>query len=237
VTIQPGNAFLSSSSAADKARLASHLKLVALDLAAILQDQNERASYVYFPIRGLILLLAMMKDGRAIGSAMVGPSGGVGLASGFGVHWSTSRAVVQAPGFALRISAAQFLKITRTSPTLAEHIFEHQERLLGQMQQTAACNCLHSAGKRLASWLLQAQDHCGGADAIPFTQEFLSNMLGVRRTTVTEVAANLQGLGFIRYSRGKITVVSRARLQAASCECYGVISGLSRSMPNSSSKT
>jgi CRP-like cAMP-binding protein len=159
---------------------------------------------------------------------MVGPTGAVGLAAGMGMPRSTSRALVQAPGTALRIAAAQFLKVARDSATLAAQIATHQENLLGQIQQTAACNTLHTAEQRLASWLLQAQDHTPETAVIPFTQEFLSSMLGVRRTTVTGVARALQASGFIRYRRGRIEITSRRSLESATCECYAVIRRLGR---------
>jgi CRP-like cAMP-binding protein len=182
--------------------------------------------HVYFPESGLVSLLATMKDGRSVESAMVGPMGGVGLAAGFGILHTTSRAVVQAPGSAFSIPAKQFLKIARESATLPAEIAAHQEILLGQVQQTAACNALHTAEQRLASWLLQAQDHSAGAAILPFTQEFLANMLGVRRTTVTETAKISQAKGMIEYARGRITIVSRSLLEKYACECYGVIRSL-----------
>jgi CRP-like cAMP-binding protein len=164
-----------------------------------------------------------MKDGRAVESAMVGSTGAVGLAAGFGLARASSRALVQAPGTALRISARHFFNIACESSTLLSQIAAHQEKLLGQVQQMVACNALHTAVQRLASWLLQAQDHGQGAEMIPFTQEFLAHMLGVRRTTVTETAKIFRDRGMIRYSRGHITITNRRLLERTTCECYGVI--------------
>jgi CRP-like cAMP-binding protein len=220
---QSQNGFLADMRASDRARLEPYLKTTELVLGTHLQEQGERIAHVYFPDSGMISLLATMKDGRAVESAMVGMTGAVGLAAGMGWALATSRALVQAPGTALRINVPQFLKTVRDSPTLGAQICLHQEMLLGQMQQTAACNVLHTAEQRLASWLLQAQDHAPDAEIIPFTQEFLSNMLGVRRTTVTTVATTLQDAGLIRYRRGRITITSRRALEAATCECYAVI--------------
>jgi CRP-like cAMP-binding protein len=216
---QSQNTFLAALSASDKSRIQPHLKPLQLILGDHLQEQGALLAHVYFPETGLISLLATMKDGRAVESAMVGRTGGVGLAAGSGSLRHTSLAIVQAPGSAFRIAAKQFLKIARESATL-------QEMLLGQVQQIAACNALHSAEQRLASWLLQAQDHAAGAATLPFTQEFLAHMLGVRRTTVTEIAMILQKRGTIEYARGRITIASRRLLEKAACECYGVICGL-----------
>lgn len=223
---QSQNTFLAALSASDKSRIQPHLKPFQLVLGDHLQEQGALLAHVYFPETGLISLLATMKDGRAVESAMVGRTGGVGLAAGAGSLRHASRAVVQAPGSAFRIAAKQFLKIARESATLPEEIAAHQEMLLGQIQQIAACNALHTAEQRLASWLLQAQDHAAGAATLPFTQEFLANMLGVRRTTVTEIAMILQKRATIKYARGRITIASRRLLEKSACECYGVICGL-----------
>lgn len=223
---QSQNAFLTALSASDKSRIATHLRSLELTHGARLLEQDERIAQVIFPESGLVSLLATMKDGCAVEATMVGRTGGVGLVSGFGTFRSASRAIVQAPGSAKCLSATQFLKIASESATLPIQIVAHQEMLFGQVQQTAACNALHTAVQRLASWLLQAQDHAAGDDTIPFTQEFIANMLGVRRTTVTETAKVFQDEAIIRYSRGRITILSRRLLEKSTCECYGVISRL-----------
>ncbi len=223
MTASPANRFISALTASDRKQLLSQVTPFALVHTRVLQEQGERIEYVYFPLNGIISLLAIMADGQAVESAMVGRGGGVGLAAGLGETRATSRTVVQASGSALRISAAQFHKLARQNPSLTARIGAHQQMLLGQVQQTAACNSLHDAEQRLARWLLQAHDLIGEDSTIPFTQEFLSNILGVRRTTVTLVAGTLQSAGLIRYRRGLIQVLDRGGLEDAACECYGVV--------------
>ncbi len=218
-----GNRFLASLSAPDRGKLLSLSKPTTLVHARQLQEQGERIAYVYFPLSGIISLLASTKDGRAVEVAMVGPNGGVDFAAGFGQLRATSRALVQAPGDALRISAKLFHEITRQSPSLSARVALHQEMLLAQVQQAAACNSLHDAEKRLARWLLQANDILGKEQSIPFTHEFLSNILGLTRTTVTHVAGVLQRARLIRYSRGRIDILDRRALEDTACECYRTI--------------
>ena len=181
---------------------------------------------MHFPLAGIVSLLTVMKNGNAIETAMIGASGASGLAIGLGRPLATSRVIVQAPGAALRISAAQLLKATRQSATLVARIGLHQETVLAQVQQTAACNGIHTAEQRLSRWLVQAQDYIAEGEIIPFTHEFLSSILGVRRSTVTLIAASLQRAGLIRYTRGRIQVLDRAALRKAACECYDAVHAL-----------
>lgn len=222
----PVNRFIAALAAPDRALLAPQLKSFALVHGRQLQEQGERIEYVYFPLGGIVSLLTIMADGRAVEAAMTGSSGGVDLAAGLGQMRATSRSLVQASGPALRMVAGSFHRLTRQSSGLTARIVAQQESLLGQVQQTAACNGLHDAGRRLARWLLQAHDLVGDGETIPFTQEFLSSMLGVRRTTVTAVAGALQTAGLITYRRGRIQVLDRAALEDAACECYGVVRAL-----------
>ena len=223
---KPGNRFIASLSAPDRAKLLSLSKPTTLVHAHQLQEQGERIEHVYFPLSGIISLLAITGDGRAVEIAMVGQNGGVDLAAGFGQMRATSRALVQAAGTALRIAAGSFHKLSRQSPSLSARISFHQEMLLAQVQQAAACNSLHDAEKRLARWLLQAHDMVGKDETIPFTHEFLSNILGLTRTTVTLVAGVLQKADLIRYTRGRIEVLNRRGLEDAACECYRTIKRL-----------
>jgi len=221
-----GNRFIASLSASDRAKILSLSKPTTLVHARQLQEQGERIEYVYFPLSGMISLLATTGDGRAVEVAMVGQNGGVDLAAGFGQMRATSRALVQAPGDALRIAAGPFHRIARQSPSLSARISLHQEMLLAQVQQAAACNSLHDAEKRLARWLLLANDIIGKEESIPFTHEFLSNILGLTRTTVTLVAGVLQKANLIQYTRGRIEVLNRRGLEDIACECYQTIKRL-----------
>jgi CRP-like cAMP-binding protein len=143
---------------------------------------------------------------------------------GLGLHVTLTRAVVQVRLSAARISAAPFRRAVLASPTLREMIVSYNDTLLGQVQITAACNALHSIPRRLARWILQTRDRID-SDTVPLTQELLSEMLGVRRSSVSEIAKRLQTAGLIRYSRGSIEIVNRPALEAAACECYDIIRG------------
>lgn len=227
------NGFLNALSPADCRLLELHASVTTLAHGKQLQEQHERIERVYFPLEGIISLLAVMKSGAAVEAAMLGASGALGISVGLGRPLATSRAIVQAPGLALQVSAPHFLKAARQSATLVARIGAHQENLLAQVQQTAACNGMHTAEQRLSRWLLQAQDHIADGEVIPFTHEFLSSILGVRRSTVTLVATSLQRMGSIRYARGRIQILDRAVLKSTACECYAAIHDLSREPVNS----
>jgi CRP-like cAMP-binding protein len=222
------NGFLNSLSPGDRKLLEANASVVALDHGKQLQEQHARIESVYFPLNGIISLLTVMENGTAVESAMIGASGASGLAVGLGRPLAISRATVQAPGSALRISAAHVLKAARQSATLTGSIGAHQEIVLAHVQQTAACNGLHTAEQRLSRWLLQAQDLLVAGEIIPFTHEFLSSILGLRRSTVTLVAVSLQRAGSIHSKRGRIEILDKAALKTSACECYGAILALSR---------
>src|SRR5271165_2930092 len=141
---------------------------------------------------------------------------------GLGPHTPLTRSVVQVPLVASRIGAAPFRRAVQASTMLRDVIVRYNDLLLGQVQVTAACNALHPIQKRLARWILQTRDRID-TDTVPLTQELLSEMLGVRRSSVSEIANRLQATGLIRYSRGSIQIVNRPALEAAACECYAVI--------------
>jgi CRP-like cAMP-binding protein len=217
-----GNRLLSSLPPADLAALAGHLREVDLVQGALVQEQGEPIEQVYFPSGGIISLLAVMRQGEAIEIATIGREGAVGSLSGLGPRRSHTRSVVQVAGTALRIPAARFRAAAEGSAAVRDIIVRYGEMLLIQVQQTAACNALHDVEARLSRWLLQARDRLDG-NTIRLTHEFLSQMLGVRRTTVTVVANALQEAGLIRYHRGEIEITNPSGLQARACECYEAI--------------
>jgi hypothetical protein len=145
----------------------------------------------------------------------------VGLQCGFGPRVSLTRAIVQIAGKFSVISAPRFELASRHTAALGELIFGYIERLWTEAQQNAACNAIHDGSSRLCRWLLQCADRIG-SEQLLLTQEFLAEMLGVRRTTVTLLAQELQRSGVLRYTRGRITILDRAALEARACECYGV---------------
>jgi CRP-like cAMP-binding protein len=167
----------------------------------------------------MISLLVEGRDGEIVETGVIGRDGATGLQSGLGERRSYSRAVIQIPGQFAVISAAHFERAVSVSAPLRDLVFRYVEIRCAEAQQIAACNAIHSGSPRLCRWLLQAAD-CTGSDHIPLTQEFLADMLGVRRTTVTLLAQELQQRGVIRYSRGKITLLDRKKLEACACDCY-----------------
>ena len=216
------NLLLAGLPAGDFALLAPHLKEVVLDQGAVLQEQGDPVEQVYFPHDGIISLLAVMRQGDAIETATIGYEGAVGSFAGLGQRRSHTRAVVQVAGAATRIAASHFRKAVQDSDAICKIVIRYGEMLLIQVQQTAACNALHAVEARLSRWLLQARDRLD-SNTIALTHEFLSQMLGVRRTTVTVVANVLQQAGLIRYHRGQIEIVDRPGLEARACECYDAI--------------
>jgi CRP-like cAMP-binding protein len=213
------NRLLASLPSPDLALLKPHLKEVDLQQGAVLQEQAERVDYVHFPHDGIVSLMTVMKQGEAIQTATVGREGAIGLLAGLGPRRSHTRAVVQVSGKASRIAAAQFRKLAADNQALRDMITRYGEVLLIQVNQTAACNALHDVEERLSRWLLQARDRVDD-NKIGFTHEFLSQILGVRRPTVTVVAKMLQDAGLIRYHRGQIEIINRQGLEARACECY-----------------
>jgi CRP-like cAMP-binding protein len=216
------NLLLAALPAGDLSLLTPHLKPVTLAQGTVLQEQGEVIEDVYFPDDGIISLLAVMQQGNAIELATIGFEGAIGSLSALGPRRSHTRAVVQVPGAGLRIPAARFRKAAEESEAVRNIVVCYGEMLLIQVQQTAACNALHSVEARLSRWLLQARDRLQ-SNIIQLTHEFLSQMLGVRRTTVTVVANSLQLAGLIRYHRGQIEIIDRPGLEAKACECYEAI--------------
>lgn len=216
------NLLLAGLPAGDFALLAPHLKEVVLEQGAVLQEQGDLVDQVYFPHDGIISLLAVMRQGDAIETATIGYEGAVGSFAGLGQRRSHTRAVVQVAGAATRIAGSHFRKAVQDSDAICKIVVRYGEMLLIQVQQTAACNALHAVEARLSRWLLQARDRLD-SNTIALTHEFLSQMLGVRRTTVTVVANVLQQAGLIRYHRGQIEIVDRPGLEARACECYEAI--------------
>lgn len=216
------NRLLASLPAADVLVLRPHLKEIELEAGALLQEQGERLDYVYFPHEGIVSLMAVMQQGEAIQTATIGREGAIGLAAGLGPRRSHTRAVVQVAGSASRVASSQFRRMADSHQAIRDMIARYSEVLLVQLNQTAACNALHDVEERLSRWLLQARDRVDD-NKIRFTHEFLSQVLGVRRPTVTVVARMLQEAGLIRYHRGQIEIINRHGLEARACECYSAM--------------
>jgi CRP-like cAMP-binding protein len=195
------------------------LESVELSLGEVLHESGETLNHVYFPTTAIVSLLYIMENGASAEIAVVGDDGIVGISMFMGGESTTSRAVVQSAGRALRLNAQHLMdEFNRSGPVL-HLLLRYTQALITQMAQTAVCNRHHSLDQQLCRWLLLSLDRLEGYDLV-MTQELIANMLGVRREGVTEAAAKLQRDGLIRYARGHITVLDRAGLERRTCECY-----------------
>jgi CRP-like cAMP-binding protein len=199
--------------------LQGHFTSALLKQATSLFDVGDEIDRVAFPLSGMISLLVVLNNGDAVETATVGREGVAGAMAGLGLHRSRVRAVVQLSGVFARIPAPQFRKIAASSRAISDLCVSYNETLLAQARITAACNISHHVEARFCRWLLQSRDRAE-SDTVPLTQEFLSEMLGVRRTSVTEVAIKMLDAGVISYTRGIIKIADLAKLKKLSCECY-----------------
>lgn len=203
-------------------RLLSKMRSVDLALKIVLYEPGAVLDYAYFPNRGVISQLTVMEDGASIEVATIGNEGMMGLPILFGIAEISSRHVVQVPVNALRMSADVLREETSRDTPLRRLLLLYNGAFLTQVSQAVGCNGLHSVPQRCCRWLLMTHDRVDGDD-FPITHEFLAHMLGVRRSSVTEVLLPLHEDGLIRYRRGNMTVLDRQGLEAASCECYRII--------------
>jgi CRP-like cAMP-binding protein len=198
------------------------LEAVPLTYKHTLYEPNRPIEYVHFPHRGVVSLLTEMEDGTVVEVGTVGPEGMVGLPVFLDASTIAGRAFVQVPGEAARIEAGVFQRTLERTPRLRRLLSRYTLALVSLLAQNTACNRAHEVERRLARWLLITQDRVHGA-TFPLTQEFMAQMLGVSRPTVSIAAGILQKAGMISYARGSVTVTDRPGLEAASCECYRVI--------------
>jgi len=203
-------------------RVQPYLKLVPMPLGEAIYEAGVVLRHVYFPVDAIVSLLYVMADGAAAEIAVVGNDGVIGISLFMGGETTPSRAVVQSAGHAFRLQGellkAEFM---RAGP-MQNLLLRYTQALLTQMAQTAVCNRHHSLDQQLCRWLLLSLDRLRSNELV-MTQELIANMLGVRREGVTEAARRLQNAGLIRYSRGRITVLDRAGIEARTCECYAVV--------------
>ena len=179
---------------------------------------------VYFPITAVISLVIGLEAGGMTESAMVGRDGAVGIASALDGKIALSRGIVQLGGDALVCDPGTFKGVAMQSERLISLVMRHEQTLFAQAQQSTACMANHDIEARLSRWMLRARD-LSGSDDLPFTQEFLAEMLGVRRTSVTTVARTLQEAGIVKYRRGQIEIVDVEGLRESACECYETVKG------------
>jgi CRP-like cAMP-binding protein len=218
----PGNQILAALPRKDFDRLRPQLEPVTLGLKELIYEPNTPIPYIYFPTTGVTSILTTMKNGKAIEVGMVGKEGMLGLPVFLGSDRSSGQSFSQVPGESLRLAADAFRAAIQRSRALVDLLHRYTQAVFTQVSQSAACNSLHSIEKRCARWLLMTHDRIE-IDEFVLTQELLSMMLGVRRASVAEVAERLQDAGLIRYRRGRIGMLDRKGLEAAVCECYGII--------------
>jgi CRP-like cAMP-binding protein len=216
------NIVLLSISDSDYNSLRPHLEYVSLPNHLVLHEAGGKLEFAYFPNRGLISLVVVMKDGKTVEAGIVGKEGFTGTPAAVGLSRSPLQAVVQITGDGFRIEAGALQNTLESAPRL-QLILSRYVAIRGiQVAQTAACNRLHDIGQRLARWLLMTQDRVDSG-ALAITHDFLATMLGTDRPTVSLAAGVLQKKKIIEYTRGAVTIVNRKKLEDSACECYGVI--------------
>jgi CRP-like cAMP-binding protein len=213
------NFVLASLSAGDAASIRPFLQPIDLEHKKVLFEAGDSIDHVYFPTGAVISLVIGLSAGEMIEAAMVGRDGVVGAASSLDGRVSLSRAIVQLAGPALVCDVQDLKGAALQSNTFLAKLIRHEQTLYAQAQQSTACMAAHDVESRLCRWLLRARD-LAGSDDLMFTQEFLAEMLGVRRTSITVVAHMLQQAGMIKYSRGKIHILNVDGLRDTACECY-----------------
>jgi CRP-like cAMP-binding protein len=216
------NRLLAVLDAEDLQLVASKLVPVVLEKGALLYDPGDMVDAIYFPDDCVISLMTLMESGAAIESAAIGREGALGLMAAVSPRQSLTRAIVQVPGRARRITAAHLHRAWEQSAQIRDLVDRHNEALFAHAIHSVACNALHSVEARFCRWLLSCDDRID-TSTVSLTQEFLADMLGVQRTTVTVVARALQAAGLIRYRRGVVDILDRAGLEAIACECYRAV--------------
>jgi CRP-like cAMP-binding protein len=218
------NRLLAALPDAEYQRLIPHLEHVSLSLKQVLYEVGEPIEYVYFPHQSIVSALSTMEDGSMVEVGLVGNDGVIGIPAALGDNITATTAMVQVPDSAMRMKASLLKSEFQRGGSLQSLLLRYMQAQHAFVSQNAACNRLHYLEGRLARWLLLVCDRLE-SNELPLTHEFMAQMLGVRRAGVTEAANMLQHSGLIRYTRGKVTILNRQELEAASCECYEIIKG------------
>jgi CRP-like cAMP-binding protein len=199
------------------------LDVLQLERGAVLYEVGQPVEHVYFPHNAVVSLLAVMRDGRVAETGTIGREGFTGSETILGNDdRANSRCLVQVAGMASRVPLSTLRALVNERPHARQMLLAYTRALFAQVLQSVACNATHNVEQRCARWLLMTHDRAE-ADTFDLTQEFLAVMLSVRRASVNVIGKTFQKRGLIRYSRGKITILDRASLEAASCECYGIV--------------
>ncbi len=221
-TPHSGNQILNTLTGEEYERLSVHLEPVTLALGEVLYHPEQPITHVYFPNHGTVSLLSTFEDGGSVEVGMVGNEGMFGVNVFMGSITTPLEAVVQLAGDGLRMRADALRQEFRQGGQLQDLLLRYTQAFITQIAQNAACNRAHPTEGRLVRWLLMCQDRAQSKE-LQLTHEFIANMLGVRRAGVTESAGQLQQRGLIKYHRGHITILDRQAMEAASCECYGIV--------------
>lgn len=221
------NALLLRAEHAERAGILRSSEFVRLKLHQVLHEAGEVIKSIYFPNNGLISIIAVQPDGKSVEVGLTGREGFVGVPVVFGFRTSANTLVTQCDATAYRIDTSNLRSLLAKAPRLRASLQRYAMILGAQSMQIAACNRLHGLEERLARWLLMSHDRIGNT-TMPLTQEFLAQMLGTRRSTVSLSASVLQKRGMITYTRGNVTILDRRRLEETACDCYGLIQQQSR---------
>jgi CRP-like cAMP-binding protein len=216
------NLLLASLSPSDAVALQPHLKSTHLEQQRILVEAGDAIKAIYFPVNAVVSIVVALSTGELVEAAMIGRDGVVGASASLDGNISLSRMIVQLGGDAVICSLDGLRSAAMQSQSLLSLLIRHEQTLYAQAQQSAACMASHHVEARLCRWLLRSRD-LSGSDMLPFTQEFLAEMLGVRRSSVSVVAHTLQRAGMVKYARGKIQITDLEGLREATCECYQTI--------------
>jgi CRP-like cAMP-binding protein len=218
------NQILAALSDREYKRLSSHLEIVELAHAEVLYEMGGPITDVYFPFDAVVSLVMEMTDGKIVEVGLVGNEGMTGITALMGHETSAERAIVQIPNGGVRAKLSVIKEEFNRGGELQAVLLSYTQKLMRQVAQTAACNATHTAEERLARWLLMCHDRVDSKE-LNLTQEFIAEMLGTRRATVSQAAMVLQTEGLIHYNRGRIKVVDRERLESVACECYRAVRG------------
>ena len=216
------NQLLGALEPASRKRIDPHLEAVEFTLGEMVCDAGGLLKHAYFPQGSVLSLLTVLENGAAIETANIGREGAFGLFAAMYSRVSFNRCIVQLEGHTVRCPIQLLQYEFKNSEHVRDLFVSYSETLLSQIQQTVACNAMHTTEERICRWLLMMLDRAEG-EALPYTHEFLSHMLGANRKSVTLAAQSMQKAGLISYRRGKMQIVDRPGLEKASCECYAIV--------------
>lgn len=219
---EPRNRILEALPAQERERLEGSLERVSLKVRRVVFEPNQPIRDVWFPVDAVVSILGLLEDGSGIETATVGCEGMVGVPIYLGASQVPAQAFAQVPGDAWRMPADALRQEVRRGGMLPRLLGRYTHAMFTLVAQSSACNRKHSVEQRCARWLLMTHDRVPG-DTFDLTQQFLSQMLGVRRATVSDAATALQARGLVEYTRGRMTIVDRPGLEEAACGCYGII--------------